>query len=72
MANQADQGLIHTDDKIVRNLFDSTKIIFSAHPHCFDALNKIPACGVGVISSPSVCNVCVFHPTVFSIRPLFV
>jgi len=30
-----------------------------------DAVNKIPTCGVAVISNPSVCDVCVFHATVF-------
>jgi len=31
-----------------------------------DALNKIPTCGVAGISNPSMCDVCVFFPTVVS------
>ncbi len=29
------------------------------------AVNKIPSCGVAVISNPTVCDICVFKPTVF-------
>ncbi len=32
---------------------------------CSVAVNKIPSCGVAVISNPAVCDVCVFKPTVF-------
>ena len=32
---------------------------------CGDAVNRISICGVGVISNPSVCDVCVFHAAVF-------
>ena len=30
-----------------------------------DTVNKITTCGVAVISNPLVCDVCVFHATVF-------
>ena len=40
-----------------------------------DTVNKIPTCGVAVISNPLVCDVCAFHATVFgkksSFRPKF-
>ena len=32
--------------------------------YCGDAVSKISICGVGVISNPSVCDVCVFHVAV--------
>ena len=28
-------------------------------------MNKIPHCGVAVMSNPTVCDVCAFKPTVF-------
>jgi len=31
-----------------------------------DALNKIPTCGAAGISNPSMCDVCIFFPTVVS------
>ena len=37
-----------------------------------DVVNKIQTCGVAVIPNPLVCNVCVFHATVFSDKKLFV
>ena len=33
--------------------------------YCGDAVNKISFCGVAVNSNPSVCDVCVFHASVF-------
>lgn len=36
-----------------------------------DLVNKIPTCSVAVISNSSVCNVCVFHTTVFSVIQWF-
>ena len=36
-----------------------------------DAVNKFSICGVAVISNLSVCNVCVFHATVFGEMKLF-
>ena len=39
--------------------------------YCDDAVNKISACGVLMISNPLVCNVCVFHATVFGEMKLF-
>ena len=38
---------------------------------CGDAVNKISICGVAVISNPTVCDVCVFHATVFGEMKLF-
>jgi len=41
---------------------------------CFlsdDGVNKIPTCGVAVISNPLVCDICVFHATVFGKIKLF-
>ena len=38
---------------------------------CGVAVNKIPPCGVAVISNPAVCDVCVFKPTVFGETKLF-
>ena len=37
----------------------------------FDAVNKISSCGVAVISNLTVCDVCVFHATVFGEMKLF-
>ena len=37
----------------------------------FDAGNKIPTCGVTVISNPTVCDVCVFRAAMFSEMILF-
>ena len=34
-------------------------------------VNKISTCGVAVISSPTVCDVCVFHAAVFGGMKLF-
>ena len=34
-------------------------------------MNKISTCGVAVISNPTVCDVCVFHATVFGEMKLF-
>ena len=34
-------------------------------------VNKIPHCGVAVISNPTVCDVCAFKPTVFGETKLF-
>ena len=34
-------------------------------------VNKIPHCGVAVISNPTVCDVCAFKPTVFGETILF-
>ena len=39
--------------------------------YCGDAVNKISICGVAVISNPSVCDVCVFHASVFGEMKLF-
>ena len=36
-----------------------------------DVVNKIQTCGVAVIPNPLVCNVCVFHATVFGDKKLF-
>ena len=38
---------------------------------CGIPMNKIPHCGVAVISNPTVCDVCAFKPTVFSETKLF-
>ena len=38
---------------------------------CGDAVNKISIYGVAVISNPTVCDVCVFHPAVFGEMKLF-
>ena len=35
------------------------------------AVNKMSICGVAVISNLTVCDVCVFHATVFSEMKLF-
>ena len=34
-------------------------------------MNKISTCGVGVISNPTVCDVCDFHAAVFGEMKLF-
>ena len=39
--------------------------------YCCDVVNKISICGVAVISSPSVYDVCVFHGAVFGAMKLF-
>ena len=38
---------------------------------CGIPVNKIPHCGVAVISNPTVCDVCAFKPTVFGETKLF-
>ena len=38
---------------------------------CGVAVNKIPPCGVAVISKPAVYDVCVFKSTVFGKTKLF-
>ena len=38
---------------------------------CGIPVNKIPHCGVAVISNPTVCDVCAFKPTVFAETKLF-
>ena len=38
---------------------------------CGIPVNKIPHCGVAVISNPTVRDVCAFKPTVFSETKLF-
>ena len=38
---------------------------------CGIPVNKIPHCGVAVISNPMVCDVCAFKPTVFGETKLF-
>ena len=38
---------------------------------CGILVNKIPQCGVAVISNPTVCDVCAFKPTVFGETKLF-
>ena len=38
---------------------------------CGIPVNKIPHCGVAVISNPTVCEVCDFKPTVFGETKLF-
>ena len=38
---------------------------------CGIPVNKIPHCGVAVISKPTVCDVCAFKPTVFGETKLF-
>ena len=37
----------------------------------FYAVNKIPICSVAVISNLTVCDVCVFHASVFGEMKLF-
>ena len=39
---------------------------------CSILVNKIPHCGVAVISNPTVCDVCAFKPMVFGEMKLFV
>ena len=38
---------------------------------CGIPVNKIPHCGIAVISKPTVCNVCAFKPTVSGKTKLF-
>ena len=38
---------------------------------CGIPVNKIPHCGVAVISNPTVCDFCAFKPTVFGETKLF-
>ena len=38
---------------------------------CGVPVNKIPHCGVAVISNPTVCDVCAFKPTAFGETKLF-
>ena len=39
---------------------------------CSIPVNKVPPCGIMVISNPTACGVCAFKPTVFSETELFV
>ena len=45
--------------------------VFFFFSSCCDAVNKISICGVAVISNPMVCDICVFHATVFGEMKLF-
>ena len=38
---------------------------------CGISVNKIPHCGIAVISNPAVCVVCVFKPPVYGETKLF-
>ena len=39
---------------------------------CSIPVNKIPHCGIAVISNTTVCDVCAFKPTVFSKMKFYV